>query len=124
MIIIFFSVAVQAQNLFAFGSANNLIRPVFMQNIYFNIPSEKKWSLNKYTAISTSFVFFKGGNATVVSAPVGLQLNRKLNNNFYAFAGVALAPSYINFNQSFNTSDFNKLYQKNNVNAIREQNLG
>ena len=49
-------------------------------------------------------VELNGNTATVVSAPVGLQLNRQLNNNFYAFTGVSLAPTYINFNRSFLSS--------------------
>ena len=73
--------------------------------------SKKKWSLSKYSGISTSFSFFKGGNATIFSAPLALQLNRKLNNNLYAFAGVSVAPAYINFNSSFISGGFNKSNQ-------------
>ncbi|CAN5262321.1 hypothetical protein BH11BAC6_BH11BAC6_17870 [soil metagenome] len=75
--------------------------------------SNKKWFLSKYSGISTSFSFFKGGNATVVSAPLGLQLNRRLNNNLYAFAGISVAPAYINFNSSFLSSNTNKAFQNN-----------
>lgn len=75
--------------------------------------SAKKWSFSKYTALSTSYTFFKGGNATIIAAPIGLQLNRRLNNNWYAFANVSVAPAYINFNQSFLTTGINKNYQKN-----------
>ena len=73
----------------------------------------KKWSLSTYSSISTSFSFFKGGNATVVSAPMGLQLNRKLNNNLYAFAGVSVAPAYVNFNSTFLSSNNGKFYSNN-----------
>ncbi len=59
--------------------------------------ASKKWSLSKYGGISTSFSFYRGGHASVVSVPVGLQLNRKLNNNLYAFAGIYVAPAYVNF---------------------------
>jgi hypothetical protein len=85
----------------AFGHNNHLL----------GNSSKKKWSLSKYSGISTSFSFFKGGNATIFSAPLGLQLNRKLNNNLYAFAGVSVAPAYINFNSSFRSAGFNKLNQ-------------
>src|SRR5437762_13611754 len=61
----------------------------------------KKWFLTSYSNIGIGFNFFNGGTATVVSAPVGLQLNRQLNNNLYAFTGVSLAPTYVNFNHSF-----------------------
>jgi hypothetical protein len=69
---------------------------------------QKKWSLSKYAGISASYGFFNGGSATVFSVPVGLQLNRRLNNNLYAFAGVAAAPAFYNFNNSFISSDVNK----------------
>jgi hypothetical protein len=70
--------------------------------------SMKKWSLSKYGGISASYGFFNGGNATVFSAPIGLQLNRRLNNNLYAFAGISAAPAFVNFNQSFIIPDMNK----------------
>ena len=78
----------------------------------------KKWFVTTYAGISTGFSFFKGGNATVVSAPLNLQLNRRLNNNLYAFAGVSAAPAYVNFNQTFLTTDINKgLSNKSSFNS-------
>lgn len=62
----------------------------------------KKWSLVKYASLSTSLTFYNGGSATILSVPIGLQLNRRLNNNLYAFAGISAAPAYINFNRPFN----------------------
>jgi hypothetical protein len=82
----------------------------------------KKWFLSKYGGISTSFSFFSGGNATVLSAPIGLQLNRKLNDNLYAFAGISVAPAYINFNRSFLSPDMNKNWQSNSL--LRYNNFG
>ena len=75
--------------------------------------SAKKWSFSRYTALSTSYTFFKGGSATIIAAPIGLQLNRRLNNNWYAFANLSVAPAYISFNQSFLTTGINKNYRKN-----------
>jgi hypothetical protein len=68
---------------------------------YIQHMQSKKWFLTSYSNIGVGFNFFNGSTATVVSAPIGLQLNRQLNNNFYAFTGVSLAPTYINFNHSF-----------------------
>jgi hypothetical protein len=67
--------------------------------------SNSKWSLNKYVGISSGFGFFNGGNTSVTSATVGMQLNRRLNKNLYAFAGLSVAPSYFSYNRSF--SNFN-----------------
>lgn len=64
-----------------------------------NNPS--KWFFSSYRGLSTSVSFFKGGYASVFSAPMGLQLNRRLNNNLYAFANVTVAPSYISINPSY-----------------------
>ena len=68
----------------------------YMQHI-----QKKKWFLTSYSNVGVGFNFFNGGTATVVSAPIGLQLNRQLNNNLYAFTGVSLAPTYVNFNRAF-----------------------
>jgi hypothetical protein len=84
--------------------------------------ANKKWFLSSYSGVSTSFMFFKGGNATVVSAPLNLQLNRRLNNNVYAFAGVTAAPAYINFNNTFLNADINKANSNNSF--IKSNNFG
>ncbi len=68
---------------------------------YLQHTQSKKWFFTSYSNIGIGFNFFNGGTATVVTAPVGLQLNRQLNSNLYAFTGVSLAPAYVNFNRSF-----------------------
>jgi len=70
--------------------------------------SKKKWSFSKYSVLSASYTFFKGGSASVIAAPIGLQVNRRLTNNLYAFAGVSVAPAFINFNNVLLPSYFNK----------------
>lgn len=45
----------------------------------------------------------------MISAPVGLQLNRRLNDNLYAFAGISAAPAYVNFSRSFINTDLKKI---------------
>jgi hypothetical protein len=88
---------------------NNAYRGGFAHNVAGSDSAPgKKWFISKYSSISTSFTFFKGGSATVVAAPMGLQLNRRLNNNLYAFTGISLAPAYVNFNRSFLAADFSK----------------
>ncbi len=81
--------------------------------------SAKKWSLTKYAGLSTGFGFFNGGTATIIAAPVGVQLNRKITNNLFAFAGVSVAPTYIGFthqllNASFKTNPLFVTRQGNN----------
>jgi hypothetical protein len=71
-------------------------------------PAARKWSLTPYGSISTGFIFLGSGSASFLAAPLGLQLNRRLNNNLYAFAGVSAAPTYINFNSSFLSPNLNK----------------
>jgi hypothetical protein len=85
------------------------VNPVIDSNL-----SKKKWSLHKYGGISASYSFFNGGSASVFSVPLGLQLNRQLNNNLYAFAGISAAPSYINFSRSFINADIKK-YNTNSL---------
>jgi len=62
----------------------------------------KKWHLNSYAGISAGYGFFNGAGTTFLSAPVGLQLSRPLNNNFVAFGSVSVAPTIFNLsNPSF-----------------------
>jgi len=68
---------------------------------YIQHAQSRKWFLTSYSNVGIGFNFMNGSTATVVSAPVGLQLNHQLNNNLYAFTGVSVAPTYVNFNRSF-----------------------
>ncbi|MEP6845780.1 MAG: hypothetical protein ABI861_07240 [Panacibacter sp.] len=114
MVIMFSAAALKAQTVVP-GSFRDYTRVAGFAN---SLPlndglAQKKWSLSRFSGISTSFAFFKGGNATVVAAPIGLQLSRRLNDNLYAFANVSVAPAYINFNRSFINTDLNKANQGN-----------
>lgn len=99
------------------GSFLNLQPADFSNNLH-NIDgvSQKKWFFSRYTGISTGVTFFNGGHATLVTMPMSLQLNRRLNNNWYAFANVAVAPAYTNFSRSFLTGTYNKPWQRNGFN--------
>lgn len=72
---------------------------------YFSHMQSRKWLVTSYSNIGIGLSFFDRTTATVVSAPVGLQLNRRLNDNLYAFTGISLAPTYINFNRAFLSSN-------------------
>ena len=74
---------------------------------------QKKWSFSRYAGISAGYSFFRGGSAMTIAAPVGLQVNRRLTNNLYAFAGVSVAPAYTNFNGALLPAAFNKLNTNN-----------
>lgn len=123
LVILFFSLAVKAQTYLPFNSIGYGQQSLFGANNLSNDNiTNKKWFLSKYSGLSTSYSFFKGGYASVIAAPIGLQLNRKLNNNLYAFAGISAAPAYISFSRSFISSDMNKAYP--NSNLFRTGNLG
>jgi hypothetical protein len=101
-ILMMFAATLNAQLYSPYSTYNYIQRPVFMNTIRLNdsIPN-KKWFVSKYAGVSTSFSFTRGANATVVAAPLSLQLNRTLNNNLFAFAAISVAPSYTNFNSTF-----------------------
>lgn len=90
--------------------------------------SAPKWFFSSYNGLSSSVSFFKGGNASIFSAPMGLQLNRRLNNNWYAFANVTAAPSYISINPSylgsFNKNFSNNTFQQNSFGLYPAASLG
>ena len=107
--LIIFTMALKAQILIPVGMVPGNNRAGFVYNAH---PSDsgmqKKWFLTPYSALSASYSFFKGGHASVVAAPMGLQINRRLTNNLYAFANATVAPAYITFNRSFIATDFSK----------------
>ena len=110
-----FVVSVKAQTALPGSYIDHYQQRSFSDNNRFkDSTTDKKWFISKYIGMSTSVAFNNGGNATVLAVPIGIQLNHKLNNNWYAFAGVSLAPSYINFNHSFQSANANKLGQANN----------
>lgn len=59
---------------------------------------QKKWFITKSASISTGFIGFKGGSSTYLAAPLSYQLNRKVSDNLFAFAGVSAVPYVFNFN--------------------------
>ncbi|MEP6748031.1 MAG: hypothetical protein ABJB86_09915 [Bacteroidota bacterium] len=65
----------------------------------------QKWSVSVYGGMAASIGFFGNGTAAFLPLQIGLQLNRRLNNNLYAFAGISAAPAYFNFNRSFNNTE-------------------
>ena len=107
--IILSAVAVKAQAPLSFGSMNGM-QPAFrhFHQVGDSNTLRKKWFVTKYAGISTGFVAFNGGSGTFLSAPVGLQLNRQLTNNLYAFAGVSVAPTFFHFNGAFYQPGVNK----------------
>ena len=108
----------KAQTFLSPSPIGNRYTGMFTNNFQTNDSiSNKKWSLIRYSAVASQFAFFKGGNATIFSAPIGIQLNRRLNNNLYAFAGVSLSPAYINFNRTFMADDVNKSIQNRAFNS-------
>ena|SRR5450755_1862942 len=82
----------------------------YFSPVYDSSYMAKKWSLSSYAGVSTGVGFFNGGYSSFFSVPVTLQLNRRLNNNLYAFAAVSAAPAYLNFNRSFLDPGFTNGY--------------
>ena len=106
-----FSVTLNAQSIMPLTFMDYMQSQSFTNNIHAHDSiSAKKWFLSKYSGVSTSFGFFRGGNATVLAVPLGLRLNRRINDNLYGFAGLSVAPAYVNFNYSFLSPDMNKFY--------------
>lgn len=104
----------QAQTLLPGSFIDSRYRGGFANNIMLSdSAAKKKWFITRYSGISTSFSFFNGGNASVFSVPLALQLNHRLNKNLFAFAGVSAAPAYVNFTRAFMTADLNKMNLSN-----------
>ncbi|CAN5320472.1 hypothetical protein BH09BAC5_BH09BAC5_27570 [soil metagenome] len=114
LFILIISISAKAQSFVPLSFMDMNQRAAFNHNSIKDSSQKSKWSLNMYSSVSTSFVFYKGGHASVFSAPITLQLNRKLNDNLYAFAAVSAAPAYINFSNTFLSTDISKFSHQNN----------
>lgn len=114
--ILFSFTAVKSQTAVPYGIPEHSQRIGFVNDIHTRDSlSNHKWFLSKYSGISTGVSFFNGANAAFLSAPIGLQLNRRLNNNFYAFANIAVAPAITRFNSSHITKNINNTFQGNTL---------
>ncbi|HVM88153.1 MAG TPA: hypothetical protein VMT76_08180 [Puia sp.] len=119
--VIFFSITVKAQMPLTTGFMNYPLNSITRSHyLSLDTSGTKKWFFSKYIGLSTGAFFFNGAASAFIAAPLGLQLNRMLNNNFVAFAGVSATPVYSSFNHSFLYSDVNKTYPNSfyNVNNI------
>lgn len=115
LIIVIFGVSLKAQTALPGNYSNALQHQLLAHKNNFNDSgSNKKWFINKYTGVHTNVGFFNGGNNMVLAVPIGIQLNLRLNNNWYAFAGLSAAPAYVSFNHSFLYANTNKFWQNNN----------
>ncbi|HSZ32705.1 MAG TPA: hypothetical protein VK772_05305 [Puia sp.] len=106
----FFSV--KAQTFLPVGSMNFGMwqpRPVYFPTGDSNHLNQKFY-FNTYSGVSTGVSFFNGGSVTYVSAPIGLQVTRPLNDNVSAFAAISIAPTFYGFGNSFMNPSFNKSY--------------
>ncbi|MEO5650419.1 MAG: hypothetical protein ABIR03_10930 [Ginsengibacter sp.] len=113
VVMLFFFVTVKSQTVLSPGFGVYPQNTALLNNSHHHDSlSAPKWFFSSYRGLSTSVSFFKGGNASVFSAPMGLQLNRRLNNNWFAFANVTVAPSYISINPSYQ-SGFTKNFTNN-----------
>ena len=121
---------VRAQGVIQPLLSNHFYNGVFARRAFmYDSSLQKKWSFQKYTGLSMGYSIFKGGGASFVAAPVGLQLNRKLNNNLYAFAGISAVPTYINFHSAlqpdFMKAAANTGFMRNNtINMYSRAELG
>jgi hypothetical protein len=115
LIVMIIGSALKAQTVLPASFMDYTYRGTYAHNIPLQDSlSKKKWSFSKYTGLSASYSFFKGGSASVIAAPISFQVNRQLTNNLYAFAGVSVAPAFINFNSNtFLSSDFSKANPNN-----------
>ncbi len=111
-----FATTLQAQTTLPGSFSNSTYGNSFTRNKnVYDSSAPKKWFLTSYTGITAGYSFFRGGGASFVAAPIGLQLNRRLSNNLYAFAGITVAPTYFNFNRAFLTTDLNKINTRNTL---------
>lgn len=125
---LFFFASVKAQTILSAETGITRQKPDVSNSNAYESLSKQKWFFSSYHGLSTTVSFFKGGHASVFSAPMGLQLNRRINNNLYAFANVTVAPSYISINPSyltgFNKNQSNHSFNQNSFGLYPAASLG
>src|SRR5688572_19672136 len=65
---------------------------------------DKKWFTTASVGVSAGFAGGSGGQGSFLAVPLSIQINRRINNNLYAYAGIGIAPGYSNFNNNFLTA--------------------
>ena len=129
-IMIVFCTAVQAQTTSSDCLQNSTEAHAFSQKGDVYNGHGKKWFISSYSGINAGYSFFRGGGASFMAAPLGVQLNRKLSNNVYAFVGVTAIPAFLNFNHAFLMASGNKMntinsfYQPGNFSMYSSASLG
>ncbi|MGZ6523135.1 MAG: hypothetical protein ACXVDT_14970 [Bacteroidia bacterium] len=130
-LLIVFATILKGQTPLPGSFQNNIYGSSFVgNNNLYDSGAHKKWFISSYSGITTGYNFFSHGRAGFAAVPLGLQLNRRLSNNVYAFAGVTVAPMYFNFNHAFLATDLNKVntsnsfYQPSNFSMYSAATLG
>jgi len=128
---IIFANTLKAQSDLPGSFQNNIGNNTFVHSGNFHDSiARKKWFISSFSGISTGYTFFRGGGAGFFAAPFGVQLNRRISNNVYAFAGVTVAPAYVNFNNTFLSTNinkgnpFNSFYQPDNLSIYSSARVG
>jgi len=114
MIIMFLFSTLKAQIISPGLTGDIYISSLYHNKHLYDSTTAKKWFVSRYIGISAGYSSFHGGSAGTMAVPVSLQLNRRLNNNLYAFAGVSIAPAYISFSRAFLNTDLSKVNTSNN----------
>jgi hypothetical protein len=114
VLMVFVATTLHAQTTLPGSFQSNVYGHSFVasKNVYdSSIP--KKWFLTRYTGITAGYGFFGHHGGSFVAAPIEVQLNHRLSNNLYAFAGITAAPAWFNFNRAFVTTDPGKTSARN-----------
>ena len=128
-VVLAFASVLQAQTVLPGSFQNNLHGNSFAshKNIYDN-SAHPKWFVTSYAGITAGYSFFHGGGA-FVAAPISFQVNRRITNSLYAFAGITAAPTRINFNRAFTQGTGkmnigNGFYQPGNLSMYSAATMG
>lgn len=123
------ALSVQAQNALPL-SIMDFMQPASFRHLLpaNDSSSAKKWFVTTNAGISAGMFFSNGGHGTIIAAPFTVQLNRRLNNNWYAFASASLAPAYVNFSMNApalnKTGTYNGFMQGNKLNIYSSAQVG
>lgn len=101
VVMLFVFVSVKSQSVISPGVSFYPHQTTFNNGHLYDSLSTRRWFFSCYSGLNSGVSFFKGGNASIFSALLDLQLNRGLNNNWYAFANVSVTPYYVSMSPCY-----------------------
>ncbi len=114
-----------------YGGAQNNISGVRVNKLVAaSHVANPKWSFHTFNGLGFAPGAWRGSYTNAFSASMGMQVNRHINKNLFAFAGVNASPVYTSLRETFLRTDLGKasfnhgFMRSNNFSLYQQVQLG